>query len=461
MPCVRLSATIVAMLAWRAAAAPNISLLVHASDARTWFGSVAIAMAQRADPILMVTSWVFPPEELVAYRPTAGAGAAWRVDSTSVMTYQTLYIASSGSVAPSSAVDALAFWNEKPGGIIGTCSLIGFNSQAAPSLNGSGSHVWRASLSTTCGNINGWTPFTRHMLSSDGSTAVAWVQAGNLDVTVYAFDGQTGKPRWTRTFPAPPPPDDQYFDSLGVELSADGKWVVVDEGLGGGSGIQRLHVLSAVDGTPRCGPVGSPAFMQGTLSADGAYLLSLDNDQTGVVAVHRFNATTVAYDRIGQALPPLDAPSSAGWQLGAAALTTDAAGKTFAGLAWFDGALAGSSLVAMFDVENMTTPAVVYAVAPVAGDDIAVASTAIECDGGICVAGFWCQVVNGTQPTVAVISPASPATPLLAFTSPGSVDAVDIVSAGAGVYYISAAGCSTYGVCTDPGSDAYLWRLQM
>lgn len=416
----------------------------------------------------MQTSWVFDPEELVAYRPKAGTGVAWRVDSSAVTTYQTLYVGSAGATpsAPE-AIDTLAFWNLKPGGIVGECDLIGFNAASGPpDLSGRGPHTWRANLSRSCMNINGWTPFTRFALSPDGATAVAWVQDASLNVTVLAFDGQTGARRWTTVLPAPSGPDRDYFVALGLALSGDGRWVLADEGVEGGGDGQRLHVLSAADGTPRGAPVysaGTGGFMQPTISEDGAFVLAVTNDAVGSVSVFGWNATAGAYALVGTADPPGVAPGGDGWDLGDAALSRDAGtGVTYVGLAWFDRDLGGSTLLAMFDAAAPSKgPAVSYAVSPVAGDDIAVASAEIACDGGVCVAGLWVQVVNGTQPSVVVLSAATPAAPVFTFTSPGSVDAVDIVSAGAGAFYVAAAGCATYGVCTDPGSDAYLWRLQL
>ena len=413
------------------------------------------------------TSWVYDPEELVAYRPKAGPNPAWRVDTSSVLTYQTLYVASAGRVPSTpTAIDTLAFWNEKPGGISGVCSLIGFNAaNGPPDLSGRAPHTWRANLSNTCLNINGWTPFTRFALSADGATAVAWVQQASLDVTLFAFDGQTGARRWTVTLPAPPQPDRDYFISLGISISADGAWVVADEGVEGGGDGQRLHVLSAVDGTPRCATVdsaGMGGFMQPTVSDDGRYVLNVANDATGAAGLYVFNSTLGRYALVGYADPPAEAPGGNGWVIGGASLSREpATNVTYAGIAWFDRDLGGSSLVAMFDAANPAAgPVTTYAVQPVAGDDIAVAAAAIACDGGVCVAGLWVQVVNGTQPAVAVLSASSPS-PVFTFVSPGSTDAVDIVSAGAGAYYVAAAGCATYGVCTDPGSDAYMWRVQL
>ena len=70
------------------------------------------------------------------------------------------------------------------------------------------------------------------------------------------------------------------------------------------------------------------------------------------------------------------------------------------------------------------------------------------------------QVVNGTQPSVVVLAPGTPGGgALFSFISPGSMDVVDVVRAAPNRYYVAAAGCATYGVCIDPGSDAYLWQI--
>ena len=440
----------------------NITLLTHASDARTWFGSVSVALRGATDPVLMATSWVFAPEEIVAYRPSAGAGVAWRTDTSAVTTYQTLYIASASAVLVPTAIDALAFWNLKPRGIVGDCVLVGFRSDTAPDLTGRAPGSWRANVSSQCQNINGWMPFTRFALSRDGATAIAWVQDGDENVTVYAYDGQTGRPRWTRTFSAPPAERD-YVESFGAELSEDGRWVTVDFGVVTVT-PQALYVLDATTGVDRCPPVESPGLVQATLSPDGEYIIQLNNAFTGTASILRFNDSASGYVIVGTVAPP-PPPGAHGWTLGGAAMSSDGT-TTYAGFVWYDSSLAGTSVVAMWSVANLTgRPHSFIVVPPVEGDDIAVASASIACDRRLCAAALWVQVVNGTQPSVVVLSADAPI-PVMAFTSPGSMDNVDVVYAGpvgggggGDRYYVAAAGCATYGVCTAPGSDAYLWEV--
>ena len=370
-----------------AAAAPaNVTLLQHAGDPATWFGSVAIALRSPTDPIMMVTSWVFAPEELVAYRPsTANASAAWRVDTTADLTYQTLYIGSSGAPLPG-RVDSIAFWNMKPHGIVGDCALIGFHSDAAPDLTGKASpNNWRVNVSSNCQNINGWVPFTRFGLSRDGATAIAWIQDSDENVTVYCYDGQTGAARWKHVFPAPAT-ERSFAVSFGAEISEDGRWVTVDYGIETVS-PQFLYVLDASSGALRCDPVPSKGLLQATLSPDGDYLMELMDELSGAMSVMRFNATSHAYEVVGTVQPP-SPPVSHGWTLGGSAFSTDG-NTTYAGLAWFDTNLAGTSVVAMWDVGSLSSPVAAVVVPPVDGDDIAVASASISCDGALCAAALW------------------------------------------------------------------------
>jgi hypothetical protein len=72
-------------------------------------------------------------------------------------------------------------------------------------------------------------------------------------VTVSAFDGRTGAPRWARAVPCAAACDS--FLALGADVSGDGKWVVFDEG--DAAAAHRVHVLAAADGAPRGAPVES------------------------------------------------------------------------------------------------------------------------------------------------------------------------------------------------------------
>ena len=121
-----------------AASAPSITakLLFQAHTPSAWFGSSAIGVQGPSDPVFMASTWVYPPTEVVGYRPAKNATfPVWKEDTTKDLHYQTLYVASPG-VPPRApgGVDALAFWNLKPHGLDGTCALFGFNSAVGPDL---------------------------------------------------------------------------------------------------------------------------------------------------------------------------------------------------------------------------------------------------------------------------------------------------------------------------------------
>ena len=444
--------------------APVITTLVHIHDNRTWYGSSAVSLQGPSDPILMTTSWVYSPEELIAYRPTTSPSTAlWIVDTTKVLKYQTLYITSTGAVDKSSAViDSLAFWNEKPGGIIGNCSIVGFNSATKPDLTGRSTSTWRFDLSTSCSNINGAVPFTRFALSSDGSVAIAWVQDADANVHVFALNGQTGKLLWQYTATAPPEPAKDYFLAYGADLSADGKYVVLDYGVLGEAGRKGhcFYVLSVQTGKLRAPCVIDPGNVMPSISEDGSYLaVSVDgnNPSTGIFEVFHFNGTD--YISVGKGSPPLPSESH-GWDFAQYAFSTDkTTGITYIAGGWFDTTLVGVTMIAMYDAANVTKGHLSWAKTdPLPDNDYAMAQIVVDCAGKLCVGGFWTQKVDGKQPTVAIISADVP-TSIFNFTSPGSTDAVSIVQSSNGNYYIAAVGCSSIGVCTKPGADAYLFEV--
>jgi hypothetical protein len=448
----------------RVAASPTINLLTHVHDNRTWYGSSAVSLQGPSDPILMTTSWVYSPEELIAYRPSnSSTDPLWVLDTTKVLKYQTLYIASTGAVDKSAAViDSLAFWNEKPGGIIGNCSIVGFNSAVKPDLTGRSKGTWRADLSSSCSNINGAVPFPRFSLSSDGSVAIAWVQDDAANVHVFAFNGQTGKLLWEYSVTAPPEPKKDYFLAYGADLSADGKYVILDYGVVGGAGREGhcFYVVTVATGKLRAPCVIDAGDMMPNLSDDGSYLVvSTDgnNPSTGDFEVYHFNGTE--YVSVGKGTPPLPSGSH-GWSFVQYAFSTDKdSGATYVACAWYDTTLLGVTMIAMYDVTNVAKGHLSWAkTEPLPGNDFAMAEVVVDCAGKLCVGGFWTQKVNGPQPTVAIISADVPYS-IFNFTSPGSTDAVSIVQSTSGNYYVAAVGCSSIGVCTKPGADAYLWEV--
>jgi hypothetical protein len=194
---------------------------------------------------------VYDPAEIVAYRPSVDpVHAAWRLDTSPGR--ETWSVATAAVAGPvGEAVDAVAFWNVKGAeGVDGACTLVGFNSARAPVPSG-GKGTWVLDLMTSgCTNVNLQVPWSRFAISDDGETAVAWTQGDSGSVTIYAVNAQTGVLRWKVDVPAR---GGDYFTSYGVDISADGRWVVYDEGVVGSG--QNYHVLSSVDGKPRAAPV--------------------------------------------------------------------------------------------------------------------------------------------------------------------------------------------------------------
>jgi len=458
------AAAVAALLFARGASAARITakkLLTARSP--SWFGSSAIGVQAPGDPVFMASTWVFPPAEVVGWRPARNATApAWADDTTKDLQYQTLSLSSPG-VAPAApgAVDALAFWNRKPHGTDGECLLYGFNSARAPDLSlapapAPAGGAWAAELSRgDCDNVNLAVPWSRFALSDDGATAVAWVQGAAGNVTVSAFDGRTGAPRWARAVPCAAACDS--FLALGADVSGDGKWVVFDEG--DAAAAHRVHVLAAADGAPRGAPVESAVAVPAHASPDGDFLLTADDAASGNFSVWKWDAAAGAYARAGAgAPPPPAAPSASGFVLAQHAFSRDAAGRTWLGVVWFDASLQGQAVAALYDAAAPGAGAAASAVvAPLAGSDLAYGGAVVDCAGALCAAGLWTQAVGGPQPTLVVLEAGGGRWD---YTTPGSVDAVSVsAGAGAGAYYVLAAGCASVGVCTEPGGDLVAFEV--
>lgn len=464
MPALLIS-TLLASASIVAASSISGKQILSARSKTSWFGSSAIGLQGPRDPVFMASTWVFPPTEIIGYRPQVnGTVPAWSDDTTRDLQFQTLYVASPGVAGARGGVDSLAFWNLKPHGVDGTCILLGFNSAAAPdvTLGPPRAGSWHHNLTSDCTNVNLAVPWTRFALSDDGATAVAWTQSGAGDVTIYAFDGPTGAPRWTKTVPCGSPDECQYFLSYGADVSGDGSWIVFDDGVVG-SGAHRLNVLSAADGSPRCAPVASPDAVPAHASPDGAFMFSSDDASApslGTFSTWRFDAAAGAYAKVGSGAPPLDSAGN-GWTLAQYAFSRDAANTTWLGIVWFDSTLLGPSIIALYDAAAPGTVVSWASTTPLAGSQMANGGAVIDCAGALCAAGFWTQKVGGPQPTLVVVAGNAPGK-VWNFTTPGSVDAVSVAHAGADdSYFVLAAGCTSLGVCTDPGGDLYSFEVSV
>lgn len=173
---------------------------------RTWWGDVSIAMAGPADPVLLLSSWVFKPALVEAFRPAkAGSTRIWATNVSGDWERETLYVASTvpyggaGGPAPP-AVDTLILWNAKDlNQMTGPLILFGTSSQTAPDLDGGKGVAWNITLNAQSANVNLWVPMTWIALADDGSTGVAWIMDGLGATTVVGFNGQTGAVTWNNT----------------------------------------------------------------------------------------------------------------------------------------------------------------------------------------------------------------------------------------------------------------------
>jgi hypothetical protein len=123
----------------------NVTTLVHAQNRATWYGDASVAMLGPADPVLLLSSWVYKPSLVEAFRPEHGGGGnastpAWSTNVSSEYPYETLYVATAtpygGSGGPSPpAVDTLLLWSYKTQPMVGPLKLFGVNSGVRPNLD--------------------------------------------------------------------------------------------------------------------------------------------------------------------------------------------------------------------------------------------------------------------------------------------------------------------------------------
>ena len=443
-------------------------------DNRTIFGQCAVALQGARDPVLMYSSWVYAPDALSGLRPSpAGGGNAtrWRLDTTRVLKYNTLLVASTRDVAPAAGgaapprVDSLLYWNEKPAGIAGQCALIGFNSQARPDPSGAG--FWRRNLTDDCINVNdGATTHRWFSISADGATAAAFTTDSDNNFTFHGIDAQTGAVLWRHVEPSPPPAEAQGWLSYGIQVARGGAWATFNVGTAGLT-PQFFYVLDARTGAVRADPVVSPGLLQPQLSDDGALLCASEEaaPQLGAFSVHRWDEAAGAYAQAGAQAAPV-APSANGWRLVKAVFSADAAAnRTLLAVAWLDAGITGPNLVALYDAAHVERgPLVSYLQRAVAGSGYATDDLDLSCAEHVCACGFWSQAVDGSQTTLVVLSAKNATGPVLEFATPGSISAVSVARASGGdaaaaPFFVGAAGCSSIGSCIRPGGDAYLWSI--
>jgi len=448
----------------------NITLIQHSHVKDTWYGSVTIGMQALDDPIMMVSTWVYPPVEIHAFRPNQPS-KNWKFNTTTDFKYQTLLVSSTGVITNStSIVDSIIYWLQKPEGPAGNCSLIGFNSGIAPSVPnpslpiGSAGKTWQTYLPVVCMNVNSWTPFTTFDLSQSLTTAAGWVMDNDGNYYIFVLDAQTGALKWMKEFPAP---NDQGFVSFGVVVSDSGNWILYDDGVEGLSD-HFYYIYSAADGTLR-DVIPSNEHCQVSISYDGDYVFTTGGNGNLGITVHQYNEQAGAYVEMGEGIviPPVDTDAYYFFQ-GTFAIDKVNNRTLVAGI-WASTTLDGNGVAAVFDIAQLSKgPIAQYNFTGVENNDIAFDGAVIKCTNTVCVIGLQCQVVNGTKPTVIVLdvsgNPGDMTPPIFTYVTPGSMNSVAIVEGkdkvtNKDVYYFAAGGCDTYGVCVAPGADAYIWEL--
>ena len=444
-----------------AGAAPALALTAHVErvahfvDKRTTFGSTALVPQNNAsDPVFLTTSWVYDPEEIVAYQ---GGAPLWRLDTSSAG--RQMWIVSGGAFAATAPgkLNALAYWIEKDNGPLGNCSLSVFDASRSPFAAGNG---WRTVLlADVCAIVNlALSTYTYADISRDGSLVAAMTVSDGLNVTVHAFDGQTGKLRWTRSV-SPPGPDHDYFTFSGLRVSADGEFVAWEFGDVSAVGGVKQYIVGGVDGKDRAEPVRSDGGLEPPISEDGGYSVVTVGVASGGsrARVVRWNASSATYEPAGA---DIDGPALAGivWDLAAASSSFDpVSDRSFVTLAWSSAGL-NAAAVTMYDVTELTRPVASYKT-PVSTGDYDSSGVAIACFERLCIAGFY-PGSGVSQPTVVLLDASAP-TPVWNSTTEGSVLDVSIAPAKVPeTYFVSASGCTTPSICTGPGAEAAYWLVR-
>jgi hypothetical protein len=443
-----------------AAAAPALALTAHVErvahfeDKRTMFGSTALVPQSNASsPVFLTTSWVYDPEEIVAYR---GGSPLWRLDTSSAGRQMWIVTAGAFAATAPGKLNALAYWIEKDNGPLGNCSLSVFDSSRSPFAAGNG---WRTVLlADVCAIVNlALSTSTYADISRDGSLVAAMAVSNGLNVSVHAFDGQTGKLRWTRSV-SPPGPNHDYFTFSGLRVSADGEFVSFEFGDVSAVGGVKQYIVSGVDGKDRAVPVRGDGGLEPPISADGGYSVVTVGVASGGsrARVVRWNASSAAYEPAGE---DIDGPKVAGvvWDLAEASSSFDpVSDRSFITLAWSSAGL-NAAAVTMYDVSELTRPVAAYRT-PVSTGDMDSSGVAIACFERLCIAGLF-PGSGVSQPTVVLLDASSP-TAVWNTTTAGSVLDVSIAPAEVPeTYFVSASGCTTPGLCSGPGAEASLWTV--
>ena len=456
-----------------AAGALNVTTLVHATNPRTWYGDVSVAMLGPADPVLLLSSWVYKPSLVEAFRPSHNATRpVWATNVSSDYTYETLYVATavpyggSGGPAPP-AVDTLLLWSYKPQPMVGPLRLFGVNSAVRPNLETLEGVAWSLELSSTAMNVNLWTDSSWFELSDDGAVAVAWALDSLGASTVWGIDAVHGKVAWNTTISVNASEAD-YAYSYGVALSADGRWAIYDAGVVGVTN-QTLYIVDSATGVLRGGapPVQSVGLINGVISHDGGYTIAnMDPTQPELTVFAWSPAGAGGYAPVASVTGPNPSGSTGGgqgWYLVSASFGYDPpSGRTILGAVWLTADLSGTYAIGVWDVAALASGPIASVNYTAVQSTMAVDEAEISCAGLLCAVAMNTPVSDASMPTIWVLSAEGDGATWSANT-PGSMLSVDVNvglgAAGARTYYVGVAGCATESVCTKPGADAYLLRV--
>jgi len=452
----------------------HVARVAYAADARTLFGSTAVIPRTNAsDPALLTSSWVYDPLEIVATDGGGSGRALWRLDTSKLGRQMWSVRGGAFAAFAPGQLNAAAHWIEKDSGVTGNCSLAVFD--AARSPEAAGGNGWRVTLlAETCALANlALSPASYVDLSVNGSLVAAMAVDVKGNVTVSAFDAQTGRRRWSRSV-APAAGQRDYFTYSGVHVSANAQLVTWACGELGSAGAIRQYIVSAEDGTDAAPPVRADAALEPPLSPDGEYTAASYTAPCGGerARVLRRNATSGAFEPVGGFIegpatgaaaglegPVAGAAAAPCWYLAQAALSFDyMSAKTYASFAWSSTTL-DAAAITMHDVDDLAGPPVASYVSPVApSGDTDTSGATLACFERLCVFGGYAgnRVV---QPTVVLVD-ASAAGAVWQATTNGSVIGVSVAPGYVPeTYYISASGCTTPGLCTGPGAEASLWTV--
>lgn len=267
--------------------------------------------------------------------------------------------------------------------------------------------------------------------------------AGNSSLTVYFIDGQSGVVAWTYTLNAP-------YVTVGVQVSSSGSHVLLtNEGA-----TNMAYVLDGATGA-LLDTLNIPSYLSSAAAiSDAGDYIAFANGASNVTVM---KLAAGKYEFVYDVGPPAKAPPPADkWRTYDIQISTDPAAAAYLFVSYTPDKPT-AVLVGGFALST-GAGALTWASA-----DAAPIQTlpALRADGDLVAVALWGNTTG--SPTVVLLRAGLDA-PVFAFTTPGSMEAVDlnVVAAADGgrIVYLGAAGCHEYANLGD-GGDAYGWTLQL